>query len=100
MSIVQKEISAPVTTSGQTTPAQAPPPPAPVVPVPTPIKEDFTSRYWESTQETLVGLYGKRDLHTGQPIETVNDIIHRVATATALAELKYVLSPTELIDLS
>jgi ribonucleoside-diphosphate reductase alpha chain len=63
-------------------------------------KEDYTHRYWESTQETLVGLYAKRDPITGQPVEGVNDIIHRVATSTALAELKYVLSPSELIELS
>jgi ribonucleoside-diphosphate reductase alpha chain len=63
-------------------------------------KEDYTHRYWESTQETLVGLYAKRDSKTGQPIETVNDIIHRVATSVAIAELKYVLSPQELIDIT
>jgi len=65
-----------------------------------PIRDDYTYRYWESTQETLVGLYGKRDPVTGQPTETVNDIIHRVAEATALAELKYALSPAELIELT
>jgi hypothetical protein len=47
-------------------------------------KEDYTYRYWESTQETLVGLYGKRDSH-GQPIESVNEIVHRVATSVAIA---------------
>ena len=62
-------------------------------------KEDFSHRYWESTQETLVGLYAKRDPKTGLPVETVNDIIHRVATSVAVAELKYVLSPQELIDI-
>ncbi len=62
-------------------------------------KEDYTHRYWESTQETLVGLYAKRDPKTGLPIETVNDIIHRVATSVAVAELKYALSPQELIDI-
>ncbi len=70
-----------------------------LAPGPTP-RIDFTSRYWESTQETLVGLYGKRDSVTGQPTETVNDIIHRVATSVALAELKYALSPQELIELT
>jgi ribonucleoside-diphosphate reductase alpha chain len=65
-----------------------------------PAKEDYTSRYWESTQETLVGLYGNRDPLTGQPIEGVNDIIHRVAGSVAIAELKYVLTPSELVELS
>ena len=32
-----------------------------------PTKEDYTSRYWESTQETLVGIYGNRDPLTGKP---------------------------------
>jgi ribonucleoside-diphosphate reductase alpha chain len=61
-------------------------------------KEDYSHLYWESTQETLVGLYANRDPQTGEPIETVNDIIHRVALANAIAELKYVLSPQEIID--
>lgn len=87
MLAVQKEISASV---AQNVPARAI----------TSVKDDYSARYWESTQETLVGLYGKRDPDSGQPIETVNDIIYRVATATALAELKYVLSPSELIELS
>ncbi len=62
-------------------------------------KEDYTYRYWESTQETLVGLYGKRDA-LGQPIETVNEIVHRVSTSVAVAELKYALTPEELVELS
>ncbi len=65
-----------------------------------PERVDFTSRYWESTQETLVGLYGKRDSVTGQPVEAVDDIIHRVATSVAIAELKYALQPQELIELT
>ena len=64
------------------------------------VKEDYTNLYWESTQETLVGLYGKRDPLTGQPVEAVNDIIHRVAQAVSLAELKYVMSPEQLLDLT
>lgn len=75
-------------------------PATPVVPVIARTKEDYTYRYWESTQETLVGLYGKRDVITGQPIESVNDIIHRVAEATAIAELKYILQPQELVELT
>jgi len=63
-------------------------------------QEDFSQLYWESTQETLVGLYGKRDPVTGQPIESVNDIIHRVAEANAVAELKYVLAPAEIIEIT
>src|SRR3990167_1176418 len=62
--------------------------------------EDYTRLYWESTQDTLVGLYAQRDPLTGQPIETVNDIIYRVAEANAIAELKYVLSPAELLDIT
>lgn len=58
---------------------------------------DFSHLYWESTQETLVGLYAKRDPQTGQPLEDINGIIHRVAYANAIAELKYQLSPEELI---
>ena len=61
---------------------------------------NFTNLYWESTQETLVGLYGKRDSSSGLPVENINEIIHRVAISTALAELKYALTPTELIELT
>jgi ribonucleoside-diphosphate reductase alpha chain len=64
------------------------------------LQTDFTEHYWESTQETLVGLYGKRDPKTGQPVERINDIIHRVAQAVAIAELKYVLSPEEILACS
>src|SRR5277367_3500001 len=60
----------------------------------------YRDRYWESTQETLVGLYGKRDKRTGLPIETIDDIIGRVANAVALAELKYELSPQEIAALT
>ena len=63
-------------------------------------REDYTARYWESTQETLVGLYAKRDPISGLPVEGVNDIIHRVATSVALAELKYALTPVEIIELT
>lgn len=63
-------------------------------------RPDYSHLYWESTQETLVGLYAKRDPISGQPIETVNDIIHRVAQSVAIAELKYVLSPEEIIELT
>ncbi|HEY9713300.1 MAG TPA: ribonucleotide reductase N-terminal alpha domain-containing protein, partial [Chroococcales cyanobacterium] len=63
-------------------------------------REDYTNRYWESTQETLVGLYGKRDPDTGLPVESVNDIIHRVAQAVAIAELKYALTTQELTELT
>ena len=69
-------------------------------PLKMPVTEDFTHRYWESTQETLVGLYAKRDPITGQPVEGVNDIIVRVATSVAIAELKYALTPAELIELT
>lgn len=72
---------------------------AETLPIKLPVSEDYTNRYWESTQETLVGLYAKRDPITGQPVEGVNDIILRVATSVALAELKYVLTPAEIIDL-
>ncbi len=61
---------------------------------------DFADLYFESTQETLVGLYAQRDPVTGQPIEDINGIIYRVATSVAIAELKYKLSVEEIIDLS
>ncbi len=64
------------------------------------LMEDYNHLYWESTQETLVGLYGKRDSTTGQPVESVSEIIHRVAQAVALAELKYAVSPSELIEMT
>jgi ribonucleotide reductase alpha subunit len=60
----------------------------------------YKDRYWESTQETLVGLYGKRDKRSGLPTETIDDIIRRVATAVALAELKYELSTEEIVSLT
>lgn len=61
---------------------------------------DYSDLYWESTQETLVGIYSRRDPQSGQPIEDINFIIHRVAYANAMAELKYVLTPQELVDIS
>lgn len=62
--------------------------------------QDFSNRYLESTQETLVGLYAQRDSGDGQPVEDINGIIHRVATSVAIAELKYKLSPEEIVKLS
>lgn len=62
-------------------------------------REDYSRLYWESTQETLVGLYAKRDPVTGQPVETVNDIIHRVALANAIAEVKYAITAAEIVDI-
>ncbi len=61
---------------------------------------DFDDFYWEATKETLIGLYAQRDAETGLPIEDINDIVHRVAFANAIAELKYVLSPDELVAIS
>lgn len=61
---------------------------------------DYADRYWQSTQDTLIGLYSKRDKITGQPIESINDIIRRVAQAVAIAELKYELAPAQLVKLS
>ena len=63
-------------------------------------KEDFSALYWETTQETLVGLYARRDARNGEPIETINDIIYRVAFSNAIAELKYALKPADLITLT
>ncbi len=63
-------------------------------------KRSFNDRYFEATQETLVGLYSKRDSATGQPVEDVSDIIHRVATSMALAELKYVLTAEEIVEIT
>lgn len=62
--------------------------------------ENFNDRYFEATQETLTGLYAKRDTTTGQPLEDVSGIIDRVATSVGLAELKYALTPEELIEVS
>lgn len=61
---------------------------------------DFEDLYWEATRETLVGLYAQRDSETGLPVEDINDIVHRVAFANAIAELKYVLTAKELVDIS
>lgn len=61
---------------------------------------DFSSRYWESTRETLTALYAQRDRKTGEPIEDLNDIVYRVAYANAIAELKYVLPPQQIVDIS
>lgn len=63
-------------------------------------QEDFTNLYWESTQETLVGLYGKRDSSSGLPVESVNDIIYRVAQSVAIAELKYAMTPEQIVELT
>lgn len=62
--------------------------------------ENYNERYFEATQETLSGLYAKRDTTTGQPLEDVSGIINRVATSVGLAELKYALTPAELIEIS
>ena len=64
------------------------------------LEVDYTNRYWQSTQDTLIGLYSKRDKKSGQPIETINDIICRVAQAVAIAELKYEVEPAQLVKLS
>lgn len=64
------------------------------------LKEDYSSRYFETTQETLIGLYAKRDPVTGKPVEGINDIIRRVAKAVAVAELKYALSEQELVNIT
>ncbi|MDZ4838040.1 MAG: hypothetical protein SGJ27_30010 [Candidatus Melainabacteria bacterium] len=72
------------------------------VPLPMPVRrvENYNERYLEATQETLSGLYAKRDTTTGQPLEDVSGIVNRVATSVGLAELKYVLTPNELIEIS
>ncbi|MBX9694532.1 MAG: hypothetical protein K2Z81_19250, partial [Cyanobacteria bacterium] len=59
----------------------------------------FNDRYLESTQETLVGLYAKRDTETGLPIEDLSAIVYRVAQSIALAELKYCIGPEELVNM-
>jgi ribonucleotide reductase alpha subunit len=83
-----------------TSPQSTTPTTTPTVPAEQQLERiDYSSRYWDSTQETLVGLYGKRD-STGQPIETINEIIHRVADAVAVAEMKYAMTPEELVELT
>lgn len=61
---------------------------------------DYSSRYLDATKETLVGLYAQRDPVTGEPTEDINGIIDRVATSVAIAELKYKLSPEDILKLS
>lgn len=61
---------------------------------------DFSSRYFESTRETLESLYAQRDRVTGEPTEDLNDIIYRVATANAIAELKYALTPQQIKEIT
>jgi ribonucleotide reductase alpha subunit len=61
---------------------------------------DFSSRYWESTRETLEALYAQRDRQTGEPIEDLNDIIYRVAYGNAIAELKYALTAHEITEIT
>src|SRR6516164_1706477 len=61
---------------------------------------DYAGRYWQSTQDTILGLYSKRDKKTGLPVESINDVIRRVAEAVAIAELRYEVAPKELIKLS
>ncbi len=70
--------------------------------VPVPYKQfaDYADNYWDSTKETLIGLYARRDPESGLPVEDLNGIIHRVAYANAIAELKYVLAPDELVTIS
>ena len=70
------------------------------VSVPYKMFADYADNYWESTRETLVGLYARRDPHTGLPVEDINGIIHRVAYANAMAELKYVLTLEQLTDIT
>ena len=59
----------------------------------------YEDNYLKSTKETLVGLYSKRD-KDGQPTETVTDIVNRVATSNAIAEVKYLTDPETLITLT
>jgi ribonucleotide reductase alpha subunit len=61
---------------------------------------DYESRYLDATKETLVGLYARRNPNTGQPEETLNEIIHRVAYSVAIAELKYAFTPEQIINMS
>ena len=63
-------------------------------------RKDFSHRYLESTLETIRVMYQKRDSETGQTVEDVNGVIYRVAEAVALAELKYVLKPAEIVELT
>lgn len=63
-------------------------------------QSEVDTLYAQSTQETLVGLYAKRDTDSGKPKETVSDIVNRVAEAVALAEIKYVLTPKQITELT
>src|ERR1039457_4615877 len=64
---------------------------------------DYESFYGDSKKETLTGLYSIREapIEGGKPIpiETVSQIVSRVADAIAIAELAYCMTPQEIIDL-
>jgi len=67
------------------------------------IEKDFEDNFLDSTKETLRVLYADRiKSEHGETIttETTTQIIYRVAKSVALAELKYQLSPEELIHIS
>lgn len=61
------------------------------------VERDYEARYWDSTKETLVGLYSDRE--NGEPIETVSQIVSRVADSMAIGELPYILTPGEIVKL-
>lgn len=63
-------------------------------------ESDFSDLYFDSTKETLVGLYGQRDPRTGEPVEDINGIIDRVATSVAIAELKYKMPIDEIVNIT
>lgn len=60
---------------------------------------DYSDRFSESTTKTLVGHYARRDQKKRKPIESLNEIIWRVATAVAIAEIRYKLKPEEIVAL-
>jgi ribonucleoside-diphosphate reductase alpha chain len=60
-------------------------------------KIDFSENFWDSTKETIRVLYSNRDPITGETTEDINAIIYRVAQSVAMAELKYILTPQEII---
>jgi len=69
-------------------------------------RKNYNDRYLESTQETLIEHYAKRETDPskgemyGQPLEDVTGIVYRVASAVALAELKYVLTPGQIVGIT
>ncbi len=60
---------------------------------------DFSANFPENVQDVAKKLYGKRN-EKGEVVETITQTWRRVATAVAIARLKYIMKPHELIRLT